>query len=555
MKSLYQMNHIGHPFMYPKIDITKMNKTNNQNFPNKTYNSNISTNTNTTKKSYGTSLNYIKKDDSSKNSIYNNYEYLDASHLEMLDLNKNINNILPKPMKPSLDLESLCKETTSTMKKSKIHSMQSREDQNKNVKHFYEMGTPQIIGTYIQPLHHNPNSFNQNNFPKNHMFPLPPASPFFQPPNFRTNLTQASSTFIPLQHANKSTNIYGMPSYLIPENKPQNLTVTVVPNKDKDFLEKEAKHLKALLDSSSKGIVNSTPDYQKIQPSSLSNYNDKESDFSFGKNDNSEHAEYSEQNCNYENDTENNYNSFVNEFYDPQNSISYNNVNEFLKNSNQKNQEHSFRLESNEEVIRKVHKEFTCSKRTSLNKINILNQNYKDEGEQQQENETKNNMNMQKRDEERQTMKKDSSIPKRTQLAKKKVHPNNTNNSVLKKHEPSTCFKNPKTYINIRLGKPKKLYITNSSDPIDKKLSEWHNTHNSQIGWKKYRRGVYTFGKTEVILSLVHDKIIVKKINGKHIKDNLLTVEKFVSLNELYEIQQEENDNILRKKGVKFFNF
>ncbi|KOB87821.1 hypothetical protein PFDG_04357 [Plasmodium falciparum Dd2] len=179
MKSLYQMNHIGHPFMYPKMDITKMNKTNNQNIPNKAHNPNNSSNMNTTKKSYGTSLNYIKKENSSKNSIYNNYEYLDASHLEMLDLNKNIKNILPKPMKPSLDLESLCKETTSTMKKSKMHCMKSGENQNKNVKHFYEMGTPQIIGTYIQPLHHNTNSFNQNNFPKNHMFPLLPSSAFF----------------------------------------------------------------------------------------------------------------------------------------------------------------------------------------------------------------------------------------------------------------------------------------------------------------------------------------------------------------------------------------
>lgn len=85
------------------------------------------------------------------------------------------------------------------------------------------------------------------------------------------------------------------------------------------------------------------------------------------------------------------------------------------------------------------------------------------------------------------------------------------------------------------------MYDTNSSDPIDKKLKEWHNSHNSQVEWKKIKRGIYSFGKTEVLLALNNNKLIIKQINGKPIKDNLLTLEKFVSLNELFEIEHEHD--------------
>ncbi|CRG98480.1 conserved Plasmodium protein, unknown function [Plasmodium relictum] len=497
MKSIHQVNNIGDRFMYPKNNVARINSINNG------------------KNEYKMSKNFQRKMEESNKSIKNhNYEYLDATHLEMLDLNKNVQNLLPKPIKPSINLESLCKETSATLKNnSTLRSIKNIEEQQKNIKHFYELGSPQIIGTYIQPLNKNQNNGIKNDNLENNGFPLTsPSSPFFQPPNFSTKLIQPTNQFLPL-NLNKSTNIYDLPSYLIPENKPQSLTVTVVPNKDKDILEKEAKHLKLLLDNSSQGIVNSTPDYQKIISSNLSNNNDKESDFSFGKHENLEHTqdEYS-----YENITDNNYNdSLINEDYDMNNYSCYNQMNELMSHSNYNN-ENEFSLGSNEK-LEKENKKLNLQK-DNINNLNKLNETEKDI--------------------------KKASPSKKAESTKKKE-----SIYMSKKHEPSICFKNPKTYINIRLGRPKKFYITNSSDPIDKKLRDWHNTHNSQIGWKKNRRGVYTFGKTEVALSLVHDKIIVKKINGKDIKDNLLTVEKFVSLNELYELQQEDNNSELKIKN------
>ncbi|CRG93108.1 conserved Plasmodium protein, unknown function [Plasmodium gallinaceum] len=502
MKSIHQVNNIGDSFMYPKNSVDRTDTINRR------------------KDEYKMSMNFHKKTEESNKRTKNNYEYLDSTHLEMLDLNKDIQNILPKPIKPSINLESLCKETSATLKNnSTLKSIKKVEEQQKNIKHFYELGSPQIIGTYIQPLNKNQNNSVKDDNLENNSFPLAPSSPFFQPPKFSTKLTQPTNQFLST-NINKSTNIYGLPSYLIPENKPHRLNVTVVPNKDKDILEKEAKHLKLLLDNSSQGIVNSTPDYQKIIDSNLSNNNDKESDFSFGKHENLENMqdEYS-----YENITDNNYNdSLINEFYDTNNCTCYSQMNELINHSNYNN-ENDFHLLSNEQ-LKKVNKELNQPK-DNVNNLNKSNEKEKD---------IKNN-----------------SLSKKTESIKKKE-----SISLSKKHEPSICFKNPKTYINIRLGRPKKLYITNSSDPIDKKLRDWHNTHNSQIGWKKNRRGVYTFGKTEVVLNLAHDKIIVKKINGKDIKDNLLTVEKFVSLNELYELQQEENDNELKiknKKNSQFF--
>ncbi|SCD22411.1 conserved Plasmodium protein, unknown function [Plasmodium ovale] len=566
MKSMRQMNNIEESFRYLTKNVPMVSKT-------------------VEKREYGTSLNSQRQIGKVYESERNNkYEYLDSSHLEMLDLNKNILNILPKPVKPSLNLENLCKETSDTLRRNRSklggtqngtaqpqhrgqpqnQTHQQQLEQHKHVKHFYELGLPENIGTYIQPLNKTENGSINGDILEKGSFPLASSpSPFFHPPNFSTKLTPSSNKFMPVHINNKSTNIYGLPSYLIPEEKPKNLTVTVVPNKNKDILEKEAKHLKQLLDNSSQGIVNSTPDYQKIISSpSLSNMknkdkcntvnimgsnydsnddinsngnnnNDIESDFSFGKNENMEHFENTQEQYNYEN----NRDSYVNEIYDGSKCRPFERINEFIMNSSYKNTEHVIHLKSNKQVERASKK--VCHKGNDIasNSFNELKEDKYGEGEYNGHQYEYENENKSKNEITR------VSPSKKTQLTKKKeCYPS------LKKLEPSTCFKNPKTYINIRLGKPKKIYITSSSDPIDKKLRDWHNTHNSQIGWKKSRRGVYTFGRTEVVLSLIHDKIIVKKINGKTIKDNLLTVEKFVSLNELFELQQEENDNLLKKR-------
>ncbi|GAW78986.1 hypothetical protein, conserved [Plasmodium gonderi] len=579
MKSVHQMNYTGGShLMFPKGTVTRISKTNDQ------------------KKECGTSL-YIKgkinePHESPKN---NRYEYLDSSHLEMLDLNKNIQHIMPKPVKPSLNLETLCKETNAMLKHnrnalekanlSELHQQKQQlhlqQQQHKNTKHLYELGLPEIIGTYIQPLNKNINGSIKKGNQGSNPFPLASASvsPFFQPPNFSPKQIQPSSKFLPLQLNNEGKNMYGLPSYLVPEDKPKNLTVTVVPNKDKDILEQEAKQLKLLLDSSSQGIVNSTPDYQKIISSSLlsSNNNnngdvsrgssdignmvsnnsyrngnkDIESDFSFGKNENSREENY----C--EHDAENNkYDSFFNEFYhdtnnftfldkgkefttnDPHRNNEYNGDNKHNDNNDYnahyEHNERGYYLTLNEDQLKSANKKII---RKGVRVNGALNGLEKVGGNGNGEDGIQGRCNQNVNEENKKHPKKASSSPsKKIQLLQKKREHTNIS---LKNLEPSTSFKNSKTYINIRLGKPKKLYIVNSSDPIDKKLKDWHNTHNSQINWKKSRRGVYTFGKTEVVLSLVHDKIIVKRINGKNVKDNLLTVEKFVSLNELFELHRE----------------
>ncbi|SBT74780.1 conserved Plasmodium protein, unknown function [Plasmodium malariae] len=561
MKSMYQVNNYEDHFMYPKNNVSRIIKTNDE------------------KKEYRISLNNIRKMEESYRDAKKNgkYEYLDASHLEMLDLNKNIQNILPKPVKPTLNLESLCKQTSAILRhnKSMIGGMnigeqqlqqQQQQQQQQNIKRFYELGLPQVIGTYIQPLNKKQDDSSKRGNLEKDSFSLASASPFFHPPNFSTKLIHAPNKFVPLNINNKSTNVYGLPSYLIPEDKPQNLTVTVVPNKDKYILEKEAKHLKTLLDNSSQGIVNSTPDYQKIiSPSRLSNSKNKEnnndfgnnhnninhnneieSNFSFGKN---ETLENTREEYNYENNTENDVDSFVNEFHDSNNYRSSQKMNELIMNDSFGTHEHvSCHLKSSKQLDKARNNKLIQKRKNGINAFNELNKEECDRGEHISD---EHDMVIRGTDEDSPNVhgtdegkdhNKNVSSAKRTKLTKKKEY-----NPLLKKLEPLTCFKNPKTYINIRLGKPKKFYITNSSDPIDKKLRDWHNTHNSQIAWNKNRRGVYTFGKTEVALSLVHDKIIVKRINGKEVKDNLLTVEKFVSLNELFELQQEQNDILLKK--------
>ncbi|KEG03571.1 conserved Plasmodium protein, unknown function [Plasmodium vinckei vinckei] len=507
---------------------------------------------------FGLQLNNPKKfDEPYGNGKNSKYQYLDSSHLKMLDLNKNILNMLPKPVEPSLNLENLCKETNATLRNNtnvfenehpgKFKSNANQQDGNKNIKHFYELGLPEIVGTYIQPLDKRENHDTKIDTLENFPFPLgsTSSSPFFQPPNFSTKLIPPSNNFSSLNINNKNAkNIYGLPSYLIPEGKPQNLTMTVVPNKNKDVLEQEAKYLKTLLDNSSQGIVNSTPDYQKIisspnlsnnknysnNNSTIINNNDIESDFSFGKNENLETHENTKS---YSNDDkyEDSYNSFINEYYDGNNSGSSGKGNEFtLKdaNNNDENDIHSKQNKKLEKVNKKQYNKKNST--SSFNELNGIKSGEK--------------LDIEFKNEEKSTI---TLLPsKKTQLTKKKEY-----NSSLKNQEPSTSFKNPKTYINIRLGKPKKAYSTTSSDPIDRKLQDWHNTHNSQIGWEKIRRGVYHFGKTEVSLRLIHDKIIVKKINGKIIGDNLLTVEKFVSLNELFELQNEDSVGALKKKQEK----
>ncbi|GAB64488.1 hypothetical protein PCYB_012210 [Plasmodium cynomolgi strain B] len=497
----------------------------------------------------------------------NRYEYLDASHLEMLDLNKNIQHILPKPVKPSLNLENLCKETSAILRNSRrakgaeLHPLSQQQQQHqqpwqphhlqqalypqqphqpgpehKNVKNLYELGLPQIIGTYIQPLSKNNDGLNS-----------------------------------------ERKNLYGLPSYLIPEDKPKSLTVTVVPNKDKDLLEREAKQLKLLLDSSSQGIVNSTPDYQKIISSSmLSNsddgnasggsryncgdngslkngHNDIESDFSFGRNEDVRDEFSGEQGA-----ENNNNDSFFNELYDANNFTPYGKANEGGVSDTRGDHEQGYHLQLNEKHHDRANRKAIYKGRSinsALNngsdKISALERKEENgPGGHRQSEQGEDNHNSP--DGVKRQVKKASPSPsKRTLLAKKKEH----SDTPLKNLEPSTCFRNPKTYVNIRLGKPKKFYVTNSSDPIDKKLKDWHNTHNSQVGWKKSRRGVYTFGRTEVVLSLVHDKIIVKKINGKYLKDNLLSVEKFVSLNELFELHREQTDNLLKRRAAQNFLF
>lgn len=547
MKSTLQKNTSAeNHIMFLKKNPPMMNKINNE------------------QANFGLQLNNPKKIDESYGNVKNsNYQYLDSSHLKMLDLNKNILNMLPKPVEPSLNLEKLCKETNATLRNNtsiyenehgKLKSNANQQDGNKNIKHFYELGLPEIVGTYIQPLDKRENHDMKIDTLENFPFPLgsTSSSPFFQPPNFSTKLIPPANNFSSLNINNQNAkNIYGLPSYLIPEGKPQNLTITVVPNKNKDVLEQEAKYLKTLLDNSSQGIVNSTPDYQKIisspnlsnnknhsnNNSSSININDIESDFSFGKNENLETHGNTKS---YENDDkyEDSYNSFINEYYDENNSGSSEKGNELtLQGASYNNNENGINLKQNKK-LEKANKKQNNKKNTIgvFNELNGIKSGENFDIEAQNENKNKN--------EEQNTM---VLLPsKKTQLTKKKEY-----NSSLKNQEPSTSFKNPKTCINIRLGKPKKIYSTTSSDPIDRKLQDWHNTHNSQIGWEKIRRGVYHFGKTEVSLRLIHDKIIVKKINGKIIDDNLLTVEKFVSLNELFELQNEDSVSTLKKKQEK----
>ncbi|ANQ05847.1 Uncharacterized protein PCOAH_00001790 [Plasmodium coatneyi] len=585
MKAAHPVNFPGGHFMFPRGPAARVGKPNNE------------------KEGYGASLNNQRKMKEPYGGVKNNkYEYLDASHLEMLDLNKNIQHILPKPVKPSLNLENLCKETSAIMRNSRrakgaeLHPLSQQQQQtwqphhsqqalypqqphqtgpeHKNVKHLYELGLPQIIGTYIQPLSKNNDGVKDPL--GNNPFPLGSTSPFFQPPKYLPKqMQQPTNKFLPLQLNSERKNLYGLPSYLIPEDKPKSLTVTVVPNKDKDLLEKEAKQLKLLLDNSSQGIVNSTPDYQKIISSSMvsssddgnasggSRYNfgdnsslrngqnDIESDFSFGRNEDVRDEFAGEHDAENNNDD-----SFFNELYDANNFTPYGKTNEGGVSDARGDHEHGYHLQLSGKHQDGVNRKAVYKGRSvnsALNngsdKISALERKEENGpgGHRQSEHGGDNHNSP---DGVKRQVKKASPL-KRTLLAKKKEH----SDTPLKNLEPSTCFRNPKTYVNIRLGKPKKFYVTNSSDPIDKKLKDWHNTHNSQIGWKKSRRGVYTFGRTEVVLSLVHDKIIVKKINGKYVKDNLLSVEKFVSLNELFELHREQTDNLLKKKAIQTFLF
>lgn len=575
MKAAHPVNFPGGHFMFPKRPSAQVGKPNDE------------------KEGYGASLNNPRTMKKPYERVKNNrYEYLDASHLEMLDLNKNIQHLLPKPVKPSLNLESLCKETSAILRNSRrakgaeLHPLSQQQQQpwqphhpepeHKNVKHLYELGLPQIIGTYIQPLSKKNDGVIKDPL-GNNPFPLGSTSPFFQPPKYLPKqMQQPTNKFLPLQINSERKNLYGLPSYLIPEDKPKSMTVTVVPNKDKDLLEKEAKQLKLLLDNSSQGIVNSTPDYQKIISSSMlsssddgnanggSRYNcgdngslrngnnDIESDFSFGRNEDMRDeiaGEYDAEN--------NNDDSFFNELYDANNFTPYGKANEGgVSDARGDDHEHSYHLQLGDRNQDRVNKNAVYKGRSvnsalnnGLDRINALERKEENgpggHGQSEHGEDNHNSPDGVKR------QVKKAFPSKRTLLAKKKEH----SDTPLKNLEPSTCFRNPKTYVNIRLGKPKNFYITNSSDPIDKKLKDWHNTHNSQIGWKKSRRGVYTFGKTEVVLSLVHDKIIVKKINGKYVKDNLLSVEKFVSLNELFELHREQTDNLLKRKAAQNFLF
>lgn len=481
-----------------------------------------------------------------------NFEYLDACHLELLDLNSNIQNMLPKPVKPILNLESVCK--TSTNENIHKTSLLKNERIEKSVKHLYEMGAPQMIGTYIQPIQGN-DTTNINTNPMLNCVNNPlmnginanisiPSSPFFQPPNLAANFMGPTNSFLPfnmnmsnnntmnpmnamnpmnsingMDDMNKTSSWYGLPSYVVPKSKPQSLTVTTIPNKDKDMLEKEAKNLKQLLNSSSQGIVNANPDYQSVLSSYWSNnnnssqtlgspfnqQNDKESDFSFGKQ---EQIDCMDQ---LDDELRGEYVEQPNSFNLSMNTVSY---------------EEDYQYQPSNEFMN-TNPNYTYGEAGYSGNSMKKEDAQKNDGLRNNENEELRNEEDAEKDEHGNVLgleKKDST-------------------SSIKKYEPSICFKNSKKYVNIRLGRPKKPYVTNSSDPIDKKLKDWHNTHNSQIVWKKNRRGVYSFGKTEVVLSLVHDKIVVKQIDGKPVKDNLLTVEKFVSLNELNELQREENEN------------
>lgn len=292
----------------------------------------------------------------------NNYQFLDSKHLDMLDLNKNVVNMLPKPMKQSINLENVCKETTEAAKQTRSRLLsesiqggvvQQQREQLKQetynyVNNIYELGNCENnMGTYIQPLYNNKsfdingNAFNLQGTP----FVTP--SPFFHPPKFHKQMMNIPSTqVLPMDMKNKCTNIYGLPNYLIPDNKPQNFTVTVVPNKNKDILEKEARYLKQLLDNAAEGVVNSSADYQNVIPPSYfsknrnvfnhcselekldnkilsensSNYintsnNDVESDFSFGKTDNLESIENNQEILNFHN-TNNSFNNYLYESND-----------------------------------------------------------------------------------------------------------------------------------------------------------------------------------------------------------------------------------------------
>ncbi|EUD66587.1 hypothetical protein C922_02908 [Plasmodium inui San Antonio 1] len=607
MRAVHPVNFPGGHFMFPKGPAALVGKANDE------------------KEGYEASLNNQRKMEQPNEGVKNNrYEYLDASHLEMLDLNKNIQHILPKPVKPSLNLESLCQQTSSMLrngrraKGAELHPLSQQPQQqqwqphhsgqplhpqqpgpeNKNVKHLYELGLPQIIGTYIQPLSKNKDAVKDPL--GNNPFPLGSTSPFFQPPKFLPKqMQQPTNNFLPLQLNSERKNLYGLPSYLIPEDKPKSLTVTVVPNKNKDLLEREAKQLKLLLDSSSQGIVNSTPDYQKIISSSMSSnsddgnasggsryncgdngsarngQNDIESDFSFGRNEDVRDEFAGEHDAENNNDD-----SFFNESYDANNFTPYGKANEGGVSDARGDREHGYHEHGYHEHGYHEHGYHQHGHHSQLSENHHDRVNKKAVYKGRSVNSAVNNRSdkisaLERREENgrsghrqsdhgednhnspdglKRQVKKASDSPspsKRTLLAKKKEH----NDTPLKNLEPSTCFRNPKTYVNIRLGKPKKCYVTNSSDPIDKKLKDWHNTHNSQIGWKKSRRGVYTFGRTEVVLSLVHDKIIVKKINGKYVKDNLLSVEKFVSLNELFELHREQTDNLLKRRAAQTLLF
>ncbi|KJP85367.1 hypothetical protein AK88_04994 [Plasmodium fragile] len=594
MRAAHPLKFPGGHFMFPKGPAAPVGKPNDE------------------KEKYGASLNNQRKMKEPYEGVKNNrYEYLDASHLEMLDLNKNIQHILPKPVKPSLNLESLCKETNAILRNSRRakgaelhpvsqqqqHQQQHQQQQpwqphhaqqplyqqqplqpgpeHKNVKHLYELGLPQIIGTYIQPLSKNNEGVKDSL--GNNPFPLGSTSPFFQPPKYLPKqMQQSTNKFLPLQLNNERKNLYGLPSYLIPEDKPKSLTVTVVPNKDKDLLEKEAKQLKLLLDSSSQGIVNSTPDYQKIISYSMQSsiddgntsggshyncgdngslrngHNDIESDFSFGRNEDVRDEFSGEHDAENDNDD-----SLFNELYDANNVTPYGKANEGGVSDARGDHERGYHSQLSEKHHDRVNKNAIYKGRSvnsalgnGSDRISALERKEQNGpgGHTQSENGEDGNNNSPD-GVMRQVNKVSPS--KKTLLARKKEH----SETPLKNLEPSTCFRNPKTYVNIRLGKPKKFYVTNSSDPIDKKLKDWHNTHNSQVGWKKSRRGVYTFGRTEVVLSLVHDKIIVKNINGKYVKDNLLSVEKFVSLNELFELHREQTDNLLKRKAAQTFLF
>ncbi|VWU48581.1 conserved protein, unknown function [Hepatocystis sp. ex Piliocolobus tephrosceles] len=506
--------------------------------------------------------------------VNNNFQFLDSKHLEMLDLNKNIVNMLPKPMKPLINLENLCKETTEAaiQNRSKLTGLNAQKsgireqrDQLKQETYNYVNNIYTLenqgnnIGTYIQPLY-NSKSFDVKGNAPNQFSPFGSASPFFCPPKFHNNkMAYPPNKFSPMPMNSQCTNLYGISDYLIPENKPQKFTITVVPNKNKDMLEKKARYLKHLLDSASEGIVNSTPHYQNVIPPSyfsknsniysqssqiesinsstnLSNNvtnsnNDIGSDFSFGKTDNLESTENNQEALDSGNNSDNAYNSVNSEFsgsnerFEKTNDLDVNNQSDQIHLNSSKSTENNS-TNSNPKVN---------SIYTTPNKFNerlTIEEKYKD---------LEDRYGKLYGDRYKNSKSNTKVLPARKIVPEKKKESEQSLQN--QNQEPATHLKKNKGYFNIRLGKPKKMYDTNSSDPIDKKLKEWHNSHNSQVGWRKLKRATYAFGKSEVVLILNHNKLIVKQINGKPIKNNLLTLEKFVSLNELFELEQEQNAN------------